>query len=334
MGMPGALGFWSMGNGVDGTYADLRDDGGAAIKSYTLYENQALLNTDATVRRAERRPDAMYFNGEDSFAFLEHENEMAFTQGTIAMWVRPDDLGEKSMFVTKDHSGPEQGSHFRLGHTDDGGLFLRSADPYKTNHAWETGPLLTEGEWAHIAVNFTDSGITVYLNGVAVPDNAWTAVEGGDATPGAQGEAMLLQNEEPWVFGADQYKTELNDTAQEFATDNEDLRNEFEGAIADFGVWGGFTPDDVLTAAEINTLMNEGVPAEALTNPSGAEAMIAANDTIEGLGGNDNIDGGAGDDSLDGGDGNDTILGGYGDDELIGGDGNDSARRRPRQRPC
>ena len=213
-GMPGALGFWSLDNGVDGAYADARNDGGAEIKAYSLYENAALLNTDATTEGPRDGSTALYFNGEDSFAFLEHEDEMAFTQGTVAMWVRPDDLGEKSMFVTKDHKGSEEGSHFRLGHTDEGGLFLRAADPYKTNHAWETGPLLTEGEWAHIAVNFTEDGITVYLNGEAVPDNAWTAVEGDDATPGAQGENMLLQNEEPWVFGADQYRAELNDTAQ------------------------------------------------------------------------------------------------------------------------
>lgn len=323
-GLPGALGFWSMANGVDGSYADGRDDGGAAIKSYTLYENQAMLNTDASTDGPDGTPNgAMYFNGEDSFAFLEHEDEMSFTQGTVAMWVRPDDIGEKSMFVTKDQSGSGEGSHFRLGHTDDGGLFLRSADPYKTNHAWETGPLLTEGEWAHIAVNFTEDGITVYLDGQPVPDNAWTAVEGNDATPGAQGEAMLLQNEEPWVFGADQFRTELNDTAQEFAVDNEDLRNEFEGAIADFGVWGGFSADDVLTQAEINDLIQNG-PGAALTNPSGAEAMIAADDVIDGLGGNDTIDGMAGDDTLDGGSGNDSIQGGYGDDHVIGGTGNDT----------
>ena len=322
-GLPGALGFWSLDNGVDGAYADARNDGGAAIKAYTLYENAALLNTDAVTDGPREGTTALYFNGEDSFAFLEHENEMAFTQGTIAMWVRPDDIGEKSMFVTKDQSGSGEGSHFRLGHTDDGGLFLRAADPYKTNHAWETGPLLTEGEWAHIAVNFTENGITVYLNGQAVPDNAWTAVEGNDPTPGSQGENMLLQNEEPWVFGADQYKTELNDTAAEFATDNEDLRNEFEGAIAEFGVWGGFTIDDVLTPAEINTLMNDG-PGTALTNPSGAEAMIAADDVFNGLGGNDTIDGQAGDDTLDGGAGNDSVMGGYGDDHVMGGAGNDT----------
>ncbi len=329
-GLPGALGFWSLGNGVDGAYADLRADGGEAVKAYTLFENQALLNTDASTDGPDGTPNgALYFNGEDSFAFLDHDPEMAVTQGTIAMWVRPDDLGEKSMFVTKDHSGPEEGSHFRLGHTDDGGLFLRFADPYKTNHTWETGPALadgpvfTEGGWTHLAVSFTENGITVYKDGQPIPDNAWTAVEGGDATPGAQGEAILLQNEEPWVFGADQHRTELNDTAQEFALDDEDLRNEFEGAIADFGVWGGFTADDALDTAELNELITNG-PGAALTNPSGAQAIIAANDVIDGAGGNDNIDGEAGDDTLNGGTGNDSIQGGYGDDHVMGDAGNDT----------
>ena len=321
-GLPGALGFWSFDNGVEGAYDDLRGEGGD-VKAFTLYENQALLNTDATTDGPTEGSTALYFNGEDSFAFLEHDPAMTVTQGTIAMWVRPDDLGEKSMFVTKDHSGSEEGSHFRLGHTDDGGLFLRFADPYKTNHAWETGPLLTEGEWTHLAVNFTEDGITVFKDGQAVPDGAWSAVEGGDATPGAQGEAMLLQNEEPWVFGADQYKAELNDTAQEFALDDEDLRNEFEGGIADFGVWGGFSADDALSAVEINDLITNG-PGTALSNPAGAEAMFAGDDTMDGMGGNDTMDGGAGDDVMDGGAGNDDMQGGYGDDMLIGGIGNDT----------
>lgn len=321
-GLPGALGFWSLGNESEGSFDDLRGEGGD-VKAFTLYENQALLNTNATTDGPTEGSTALYFNGEDSFAFLEHDPAMTVTQGTIAMWVRPDDLGEKSMFVTKDHSGSEEGSHFRLGHTDDGGLFLRFADPYKTNHAWETGALLTEGEWTHLAVNFTEDGITVFVDGQPVPDNAWTAVEGGDATPGAQGEAMLLQNEEPWVFGADQYKAELNDTAQEFALDDEDLRNEFEGGIADFGVWGGFSSDDALSAGEINELITNG-PGTALTNPSGAEAMQAGDDTMDGMGGNDKMDGGAGDDVMDGGAGNDDMQGGYGDDLLKGGTGNDT----------
>ena len=156
-----------------------------------------------------------------------------------------------------------------------------------------------------------------------IADNAWTAKVGDVATPGNYTEAYLMQNEEPWVFGADQYKTDLNDTAQEFATDNEDLRNPFEGAIADFGIWGGFTPANALTAAEVATLHASG-PGAALTNPSGVQPIVAQNDTINALEGDDTIDAGAGDDMVDGGGGNDTIQGGYGDDYLKGGIGNDT----------
>ena len=323
-GLPGALGYWSFANGADGAYDELRGDGGT-VKAYTLYENQALLRTDGATQGPDGTPDgALYFNGEDSFAFLAHDPSMNVTQGTIAMWVRPDDLGEKSMFVTKDHSGAVDGGHFRLGHTAEGGLFLRMAEgDGGSNHAWQTGPVLTEGAWVHLAVSFTETGVTVYLDGQPVPNGTWTAVEGDVGTPGSYTEAYLLMNEEPWVFGADQYQTKLNETAQEFATDAQNLRHEFEGAISDFGVWGGFTPEDALSQAEIQELMENG-PGAALTNPSGPQPMLAGDDVISGMGGNDTIDGEAGDDTLDGGAGNDRIMGGYGDDHIIGGDGNDT----------
>ncbi|NND20632.1 MAG: hypothetical protein HKO14_00965, partial [Silicimonas sp.] len=322
-GLPGALGYWSFDNGTDGAYSDLR--GGGTVKAYTLYENQALLNTGAAADGPDGTPDgALYFNGEDSFAFLDHDPSMNVTQGTIAMWVRPDDLGEKSMFVTKDHSGAVDGGHFRLGHTADGGLFLRMAEgDGGSNQAWQTGSILSEGQWSHIAVSFTEDGVTVYLDGQPVPNGAWSKVEGDVATPGNYTEAYLLMNEEPWVFGADQYKANVNDTAQEFATDAQDLRHEFEGAISDFGVWGGFNPDDALSQTEVQDLVQNG-PGAALTNPSGPAAMLAGDDVISGLGGNDTMEGHAGDDTMDGGSGNDLINGGYGDDHLKGGSGADT----------
>ncbi|MEL6954687.1 MAG: LamG-like jellyroll fold domain-containing protein, partial [Pseudomonadota bacterium] len=324
-GLPGALGYWGFDNAVDGAYADQAAAAGGTVKAYTLYENQALLNTEATTEGpGGAGTNALYFNGEDSFAYLAHDSGMNITQGTIAVWVRPDDLGETSAIVTKDQKQSGEGGHFRLGHTDDGGLFLRMAEgDGGSNHTWETGPLLSEGEWQHIAVNFTNMGVTVYLDGQAVPNNAWTATEGDVARPGGYMEAYLLANDEPWVFGADQRITELNDTAQEFATDRENLVNEFEGGIAGFGVWGGYTPEDVLDAGQINELINDG-PGAALTNPAGTQPMLAGDDTIDGNGGNDTIEGGAGDDVLDGGAGNDSVLGGYGDDIVDGGAGNDT----------
>lgn len=323
-GLPGALGYWSFANGADGAYDDLRGASGT-VKAYTLYENQALLRTDGAADGPDGTPGgALYFNGKDSFAFLDHDPAMNFTQGTIAMWVRPDALDEKSMFVTKDHSGAVDGGHFRLGHTETGGLFLRMAEgDGGSNQAWQTNAILTEGEWAHLAVSFTEDGVVVYLDGVPVPNSAWSAVEGDVGKPGNYTEAYLLMNEEPWVFGADTYNTKLNDTAQEFATDAQRLSHEYEGAISDFGVWGGFTPDDALSKAEIQDLMQNG-PGAALTNPSGAQPMLAGDDVISGLGGNDTMNGEAGDDMLDGGAGSDSIQGGYGDDHLIGGIGNDT----------
>ena len=324
VGLPGALGFWSLSGGVDGAYEDESSSDSGTIKAYLLDENAALINDDAvTEGPGGEGSEALYFNGENSFAYLQHDSAFNISQGTIALWVRPDDLGEKSAFLTKDHTGAVDGGHFRLGHTDDGGLFLRMAQgDGGSNHAWSTGPLLTEGEWQHIAVNFGADGVTVYVDGNAVPDGAWTKCEGNVNTPGVYTEAYLINNDEPWVLGADQYKTDLNGTAAEFALDDEDLRNEYEGGIADLAIFGGYSPDDVLTEAEINQLMTD--PSTALTNPAGPQPMEAGDDTINGLGGNDTIDGGAGDDELDGGAGNDSVLGGYGNDLVMGGAGNDT----------
>ncbi|MEM8630706.1 MAG: LamG-like jellyroll fold domain-containing protein, partial [Pseudomonadota bacterium] len=323
-GLPGALGYWTLGDGSEGTFAG-QTGSLQTIAAFALVENAAVLRTDDSTAGPDGTPDsALYFDGEADFAYLDHDPSMAITQGTIAMWVRPDDLGDTSMFVTKDQRNSGDGGHFRLGHTNDGELFLRMAEgDGGSNHSWESDAgILTEGEWTHLAVSFTESGVTVYKDGQAIPDDAWRASEGDTATPGVYTEAYLVQNEEPWVFGADQHKTDLNDTAQAFATDNEDLRNPLEGAIADFGVWGGNTPDDALSSDQVLELFENG-PGDALTNPSGPQPMEASDDTIDGLGGDDEIDGGAGDDTIDGGAGDDTLNGGYGDDHLIGGTGSD-----------
>ncbi|MEL7464658.1 MAG: LamG-like jellyroll fold domain-containing protein [Pseudomonadota bacterium] len=323
-GLPGALGFWSLGGGSEGAYANGRA-GGDPAKAYTLYENQALLRTGDEVAGPYPGATALSFNGEDDYAFIPHDPAYQITQGTIALWVNPGDLGETSIFVSKDARNTGDGGHFRLGHTDDGGLLLRMAPgDGGGNKAWETAPgFLTEGTWSHIAVNFTAGGVTVFVDGVAVPNGAWSPKEGDVPTPGVYREAYILNNEEPWVLGADSFRAEVNGTAQKFALDDEDLQNEFEGALADFGVWGGFTPDDALSPAEIADLIANG-PGAALTNPSGPQPMLEGDDEFSGGAGGDTILGEAGDDTLSGESGNDSILGGYGDDLVYGGSGADT----------
>ncbi|MDU8943255.1 PA14 domain-containing protein [Ovoidimarina sediminis] len=142
-GLPGAIGYWSFADGSEGAYSDARSEG-PAIKAYTLYENQAHLRTDgATEGHGELENGALYFNGETDYAYLAHDTSHEITQGTITMWVRPDDLTDFSMMVSKDASGSGDGGHFRLGHTDEGGLFLRMAPgDGGSNHSWASGRIL------------------------------------------------------------------------------------------------------------------------------------------------------------------------------------------------
>ncbi|MEM7058599.1 MAG: LamG-like jellyroll fold domain-containing protein [Pseudomonadota bacterium] len=320
--MPSALGHWAF-DGAEGAFAD--SSGGPTAKAYTLYENQALLRTDGVVEGPDGQLDALSFNGEDEFAYIPHDPDFQITQGTISLWVNPDDLSDDGMFVSKDQRNTGDGGHFRLGHTDEGGLILRMAPgDGDSNKSWETGPLLTEGAWQHLAVNFAEDGVFVYVDGALVPADSWTAVDGNVPSPNVYVEAFLLNNKEPWVLGADQRRTELNETALQFAIDDDKIDNAYDGAIADFAIFGGYTAADVLSPDEIAELATPGFDIAGMTSPSGPQPMAAGDDTYDGAGGNDVIEGGAGDDSLGGGDGDDSIDGGYGDDIVDGGAGDDT----------
>ena len=82
------MGYWSFAGGSEGAFEDARGEG-PTIKAYDLYENQALLRPSDTVAGPNGTPDsALYFDGDNDFAFLDHDPAFSVTQGTIAMWVR------------------------------------------------------------------------------------------------------------------------------------------------------------------------------------------------------------------------------------------------------
>jgi hypothetical protein len=287
-GIPGARAFYTFDNGVDGVFDDAR--GGPSVSAYQLVDHQAVLQTTTPTRAG---PDgaansALEFNGENSFAFAEHTSDLEITQGTVGLWIQPDDISRDSIILSKDQSGTVNGGHFRLGIEDDGRIFLRFAEgDGGSNKAWTSSKAyFSEGTWTHVAVSFTEEGITVYADGVAIPDYAWYREEGNLDSPAQATEAYLLQNQEPWVLGADTSRTTHNDTAAEFATDDEHLDDAFAGAIADFGVWGGFTPAGALDDAQVFDLFSND-PGNALSAPSGPQAMLAGNDAISAGDGND-----------------------------------------------
>ena len=315
-GLPGALSFWDFRDARQGVAEDAK--GGPSATAYTLYENQAILNAEAFSGPNLR------LNGEDEFAFIEHDDKYAFTQGTVAMWVRPMDLDDFSIFLSKDESGSGDGGHFRLGHDEKGKLFLRvSEGDGGGNQEWESKKaVFVENKWSHVAVSVTKDGVMVWVDGTLIRPFEWNKVSGDVRSPNVYTEGFFMQNEEPWLLGADQVFTKVNDTAQEFATDARKLVNPFEGWIKDVGIWGGFEKSDALTGEEVRKLMKDG-PGTALTKDAGPDPLLSSDDTYRGYAGNDKIYAGAGDDKVFGGAGNDKIEGGYGDDFLRGDDGND-----------
>jgi len=225
------------------------------------------------------------------------------TQGTIALWVQPDDLSDDAIILSKDQSGAGDGGHFRFGFEEDGRLFIRFANgDGGSNKAWESSAsYLQEGQWTHIAISFSaEDGITVYTDGVAIPDYAWIRKEGNEDLPSLQSEAYILQNQEPWILGADTSGTNNNDTPEDFAADHEHLHDAFDGAIAGFGIWGGFTSDDALKTSMLedgteivgyDTRDDEGNlgviienPEEFIDNPNlGSDRFEVASALPEGL---------------------------------------------------
>lgn len=272
----GLKGYWSFENGADGSYGGAGTDG--TIKAYTLYENQARLRTDGAAEGPDGSPDgSLSFDGDDDFAYLAHDPSFEVANGTIAVSVKPDDLDGKGAIVTKDSLTTLDGGHVRLVRDGDK-LHIRVAPADGgANEEWVTNaPVFEAGAWTHLAMSFNDEGVVVYADGEAIPDDGWRNVEGGAQTPGSFGGAGLENNEEAWIFGADTRRTELNDTAAEFATDAEDLESAFSGQIADFAVYGGPDAGDALDAEAVARLAAEGSDAVAAPDPAPEEPVEPA----------------------------------------------------------
>ena len=68
-----------------------------------------------------------------------NDSSFEVTQGTIALWIEPDDIDDNSILLSKDERGDGDGGHFRLGIEDDGRLFIRFANGDGSGDDPETG---------------------------------------------------------------------------------------------------------------------------------------------------------------------------------------------------
>ncbi|MEM8698624.1 MAG: calcium-binding protein, partial [Pseudomonadota bacterium] len=100
-GLPGALGFWQFAD-ASGSVSDVR--GGEDATIYKLVDNRPLQQFDPILTDGPRGQSngAVVLNGEDDFVFINHNPEYEISQGTVALWIRPDDLSDDAIIVSKD----------------------------------------------------------------------------------------------------------------------------------------------------------------------------------------------------------------------------------------
>ena len=257
--------------------------------------------------------------GTDRFAYFPHAEEHEVLYGTIALWVRPLTVEGRQVFVAKDESGSDDGGHLRIGMYKDQLEFRVAPGDGGGNHAFRTNDsVFAAGEWTHVALTFGPKGVTSYVNGVAIADNAYSQVEGRGDTPGTYTEYHMLTNDKPFVLGRDTGNVQNTDSAEEISDSS--ARDRFSGDLDGFGLWGGYSVEDSLTSGEVAALSSgvgpSLVPVEEVPAP-------ITDDAVPGTAGNDKIQADAGNDTVDGGDGQDDLRGGYGDDSLVGSDGDD-----------
>ena len=323
------ISYWSLSD-TNGTFADAT---GISDARYYIDDNgEASLQTSVPVMPGPdgTTPAALFGVQEDSFAYVANDQAYQVLNGTVTAWFNPVDLGGKQTILSKDESKADDGGHFHIRVEDDGRLFIRVAEGEGRNdggynHEWRSKePLISEGNWQHIALNFGAAGVTTYLNGEALADEAFDTVGGN----GGQGMSEFvggyaIGNDKPFVIGANTRVSNDTSTAEALGVD-ERLSEHFEGGIANVGFWGGNTPDMALSGAQVAELFANGPGDLSTAMASTPPPIPVGDDTISGEAGNDTIDGGAGNDTLDGGAGNDLVMGGYGDDIVSGGAGNDT----------
>ena len=135
------------------------------------------------------RRQAFYLNGSDSFAMTRNSHLRGidavdfFKQFTVEAWVRPERTGEQTIIerscaygysaLNKDDAAIR--ANFRIGLNAAGkiyGMFdnsdaIESGANEVVSCQTVTGPVLPLDKWSHVALTYTGSRLTLYVNGVS-----------------------------------------------------------------------------------------------------------------------------------------------------------------------
>lgn len=208
------------------------------------------LGTDA------HRADAITFaiDADDPIVVIEHRPDMEVPYGTVAAWINPCSVDGIQILIAQDEQEAGDCGRFRLA-MDSDRIFLGLSDPFdRSRYDWVTEkPVFKPGRWTHVAVTFDNQGATVFVDGLALDDRSWCRIAGPVQSPSEMVDFSLENNHQPIVLGCEGKVIKSSGSASMEQDEQLELCP-FTGIIGDFGLWGGFVPQDALNAAQISAL--------------------------------------------------------------------------------
>lgn len=242
--LPEPVGRWPMNvcalSGSNTAVPDIiAGNNGEAIESPSSLDNGRLCQ-------------AAYFRGVGDIISIPHSSSYLLASGTVSFWVNTSNFsyynrasaGGMGLF-SKDSYGLDNGGHLTIWVTESGGIRVLHQNT-QTSAQINTGPVLTEGQWHHIAYAFGSGGMKLFVDGALQGTNS-------SFTDG------LVNNAEPIVLGGNAWLTG-NGTSG-----SDELVDLYQGSVDDLRIYAR-----ALSAEQINLITGEtaGTCTSCTTNPT------------------------------------------------------------------
>ena len=250
--------YWRLGETAGITAAD----GGSAGSDGTYTGGVALDQPGAIVGDADR---AVHFDGTDDYIEIPHDPAYLIDNGTIQFWFNADNLaGEQDLF-SKDSSSFDNGGHVNLRLLSSGAIEVRIQSSNQSFYA-TSAPVVTPGQWHHLAFSFGAQGATVYVDGQIVASNPYAG--GLGASSGGSG------NPEQIVIGAGSTGSDPG-----LATP---LNRFFQGFIDEVAIFNSQLSADLIGDIFASGLQNYTLAENTVLNVSTSEGVLINDLDIEG----------------------------------------------------
>ena len=172
------------------------------------------------------------FDGANDYVEIAPSNDFALTDGTVNIWVNPDEISGNQALYSRDSSGFDGGGHVTTYLDSSGHVNVRIQDTSQSYNL-KSNNTISADEWSQVSLSFGADGLKLYINGALEDSSSYTG--------GIDG------NNEPWVIGANQWSSS-DGVANS-------LKEYFDGQIDEFSVHS-----TQLSATQISELYQAGAP--------------------------------------------------------------------------